>query len=223
MTVFQKAIGISYLELMTNLVEEGIHFVIGLNLGSHAPTFYDQDGQQVPLTIAPGQTVVYGRLFHKGQIRVNVIGRCKRGLDEPLWVMTDLEPERGLHVYLSRIKRDESSRDLKHLLHLDSLMNKRQHLMEKRVALVLLAYAIGLLIGQEVRDAVYGAPVQEGEGERIPGQPQKRQGKKWKLYSGLFILLKQKLRLTPAHWRQIVKRVVARFVVLLQHPVRSYV
>lgn len=76
-------------------------------------------------------------------------------------------------------------------------MNKRQPLMEKRVGLVLLAYAIGLLIGEEVWDAVYGVPLQEGEvveeGERIPGQPQKKPGKKWKLYSGLCILLRPKL------------------------------
>lgn len=217
----------SYLELMHNLVEESIHFVIRLNLGSRPPAFYDEDGRRVHLTISPGETVVYHQLFYKGQMRVNVIGKWKPGLEEPLWVMTDLEPERGLQVYLSRMKIEESFRDLKHLLHLDSIMNKQQVLMEKMVGLVLLAYAIGVLMGEEVRDQVYGEPVQEGEGvaeeARIPGQPQRKQGKKWTLYSGLFILLKQKLALTAARWRQIVKQVAARFAALVQYPVRSYV
>jgi hypothetical protein len=217
----------SYLELMTNLVEEGVHFVIRLHLGSHPPTFYDDEGRRVHLTLSPGKTAVYPRLFYKGQIRVGVIGRWKPGFDEPLWVMTDLDAQRGLQIYLARMKIEESFRDLKHLLHLDTLMNKQQALMEKMVALVLLAYCIGVLIGEEVRDQVYGLPIQEGEqvagGERIPGQPQRKQGKKWKLYSGLFLLLKQKLDLTAARWRRIVKQVAAKFVALVHYPVRSYV
>jgi hypothetical protein len=217
----------SYLELMTNLVEEGVHFVIRLNLGSHPPAFYDDEGQRVHLAISPGQTQIYQRLWYKGQIQVNVIGRWKQGLDEPLWVMTDLVAERGLDIYLARMKIEESFRDLKHLLRLDSVMNKRQVLMEKMVALVMLAYAIGVLIGEEVRDQVYGLPIQQDEQvtdeERIPGQPQMKQGKKWKLYSGLFLLLKQKLPLSAARWRQLVQRVAACFATLVQYPVRSYV
>lgn len=62
-----------------------------------------------------------------------------------------------------------------------------------------------------------------GEGERIPGQPHLKQGKTWKRYSGLFLLLKQRLALTAARWRQLVKQVAARFAALVQHPARSYV
>lgn len=217
----------SYLELMSNLVQEGVHFVIRLNLGSHPPAFYDDEGQRVHLTVSAGESVVYNHLFYKGHIRVNVIGRWKKGLDEPLWVMTDLDAQHGLQVYLARMKIEESFRDLKHLLHVDSVMNKRQTLMEKMVALVLLAYTIGVLIGEEVRDQMYGVPIHAGEevaeGERIPGQSEMKQGKKWKLYSGLFILLKQKLHLSAARWRQLVKQVAARFAALVHHPVRSYV
>lgn len=42
---------------------------------------------------------------------------------------------------------------LKHLLHPDSVMNKRQTLMEKRVALVMLAYAMVCSL-EEGRDQV---------------------------------------------------------------------
>jgi len=46
--------------------------------------------------------------------------------------------------------------------------------IKKMVALVLLAYSIGLLIGEFVRDELY-------------------EGRTWQRYSGLFILLKQKI------------------------------
>lgn len=80
---------------------------------------------------------------------------------------TDLEPEEALKIYHSRIKIEEAFRDLKSLLGLEKIMNKR-------IALLLLAYGIGLLVGEAIREGIYS-------------------GKK-KLCSGLFILLKQQVR-----------------------------
>lgn len=94
----------SYLELRRNLTEEGIPFVTRLNLGSHPPALYTDAGQRVELTLSPGRTVSYRQLLYQGQVWVNVIGDWKRGLNEPLGVMTDLEPERGLAIYLQRMK-----------------------------------------------------------------------------------------------------------------------
>jgi len=217
----------SYLELLLRLVEDGINFVIRLNLGSHPPAFFDQEGKPVGLTISPGEKVMYNKVFYKGQVYVNLMGSWKKGLDEPLWVMTNLEARRGLQIYLSRMKVDESFRDLKNLLHLDRLMNKRQDQMEKVVALVMLAFSIGLLVGEEVRDQQYGQPIQAGESvpekERIEGKPTWKKGRKWKLYSGLFILLKQKLLLSAKHFRAIVRKVLTVFAALVYHPVRTYV
>lgn len=88
------------------------------------------------------------------------------------------------------MKIDESFRDLKNLLRMDKLMNKKAEQMEKMIALVMLAFSIGLLAGEGVRDCVFGEPVKRrtavSSADRIPGQPELRQGKKWKLYSGLF-------------------------------------
>jgi len=42
------------------------------------------------------------------------------------------------------------------LLNLGRVMNKRREHMEKVVALMLLAYAIGLLVGEALRDRIYG-------------------------------------------------------------------
>jgi hypothetical protein len=61
-------------------------------------------------------------------------------------------------------------------------------------------FTIGLLVGEELRDLLYGEPVADNEPvadrDRIPGDPTRKKGKKWKRYSGLFVLLKQKRSLT---------------------------
>ena len=217
----------SYLELLENFRAERIHFVIRLKLGSHPPELTTAKNQSIVLTIAPEQTEIYRQLYYKGRVPLNVIGVWEKGFSEPLWVMTDLKPETALTIYFQRMKIDESFRDLKNLLHLDTLMNKKPEQMEKMIALVMLAYSIGVLTGEGVRDAVYGEriedPTQVLPTERIPHQPQLRQSKKWKQYSGLFILLKQKLELSLKRRRKIYRQVLPVFTRLTQHPVRTHV
>lgn len=216
----------SYLELLHNLVAEEVQFVIRLHMGSHPPIFLNQQGRRVELMILPEQEVVHRNLFYKGEVRVQVIGRWKRGFSRPLWVMTSLEPQQGLQVYLQRMKIDQSFRDLKSLLGLCKVMNKRQHNMEQMVALLLLAYAIGILVGEAIRDHVYGQVVSQPQAAGVKQsaqQPVMKKGKKWKLYSGLFILLKQKVRLPACVIRQIVTGVLETFVGLTQCPVRTNV
>jgi hypothetical protein len=58
----------------------------------------------VELTIAPGETAVYPQIYYRGQVLVNVIGTWKKGFRKPLWVMTNLAPEKGLEIYQARAK-----------------------------------------------------------------------------------------------------------------------
>lgn len=55
------------------------------------------------------------------------------------------------------MKVEESFKDLKSLLDLEKVMAKTREHMEKVVALMLLAYAIGLVTGEALRDQMYGA------------------------------------------------------------------
>jgi len=206
----------SYLELFKALVAEGIHFVIRLNLGSHPPRFTDAEGEEIDLHILPGQDVVWRGVFYQGQVEVNLIGIWKQTLREPLWVITDLEPEEGLKIYRQRMKIDQSFRDLKSLLGVGRVMNRRQDLMEKTLALVILAYVVGLLTGEMLRDLLYGGG--------LPSNPQDllsapaRQGKKWSLYSGLFILLKKNVRLPRAQWIQVTNAACTLFKTIVLAP-----
>jgi hypothetical protein len=217
----------SYLDLLVNLIEEQVNFVIRLKLGSQPPKFWDSDGREVALTISPGETVMHNRVWYKGQVCVNLIGTWGKGFKDPLWIMTNLEAKQAQRIYFARMKIDESFRDLKSLLGMTKLMNKQQQIMEKMLALLLLVYAIGLLIGEGLRDHLYGELIQEQEEvpekERIPGSPFLKKGKKWKRYSGLFILLKQKWSLSAREWQKIFTAALTSFLSIVQHPVLTHV
>lgn len=217
----------SYLELMLNLFEEQLNWVIRLNLRANPPKFYDDDGREVVLTISPAETVIRNHIWYMGKVCVNLVGTWKKGLSEPMWVMTNLEARQGLQIYFARMKIEETYRDLKSLLGLTKLMNKQQVYMEKMVALLLLTFTIGLLVGEELRDLLYGEPIPENEQvedqERIPGSPSLKKGKKWKRYSGLFILLKQKWTLSDNQKTAIVQHALAAFQILIHPRVRTFV
>lgn len=186
-------------------------------MGSRPPTFTNPEGERVELVIWPGQRAVYHQLYYRGQIAVNVIGIWHQGFERPLWVMTNLDPEQDLQIYRARMKIDESFRDLKSLLGLHKIMNKSQENMEKMVALLLIAYAIGLLVGESLRDQMYGGPPPASA--RFPSHS----GKRWKLYSGLFVLIKQKIWLSDAVLEQLITTVLRTFTCLVRGDVRSFV
>jgi hypothetical protein len=217
----------SYAELMEVLHIEQVQFVIRLNLGDRhkQPRLIDADGQPVKLFIKPGQTVMHPNVYYLGTVKVNLIGYWRKSLSKPLWVMTTLEPERGLEIYLKRMKIEETFKDCKDLLHLPKLMNKKQALLEQMIALCLLTYIAGVWLGEALRDVVYGkieiASVSDALLNRIPidanAHPQ------WLLYSGLFVLLKQRLRLSKSQFDAVSRAAASAFAVLIQGNVRSFV
>jgi hypothetical protein len=216
----------SYEWLLADLMVERVHFVIRLNLGSHPPIFLDARGKRIELVVAQGQTVRMPNVRYRGNVCVNLIGIWKSGLHEPLWIMSDLLPDRALEIYLARMKIEETLRDLKSLLQLDHLMNKHQEQMEKVVALVLLAFTIGYLVGEELRDALYGPapdsltepPTQPASKRALPPTHPKRA-----CFSGLFIMLKLDKPLPPTRLKRVVARARINFIALVHGSVRTIV
>ncbi len=216
----------SYLELLEYLVQANVNFVIRLNMGSHAPTFYDAAGRKVVLTVGLGGEVAYHQLRYMGQVPVNVVGVWRKGRAEPLWVMSNLAPKRALTIYCARMKIEEAFRDLKSLLNLDKLMNKSQQHMEQMAALVMLAFTIGFLTGEAIRDELYGGPVATSTQDAGPSSARamahSNARRKWQLYSGLFIVLKRKIMLPRKRLRELLNQVAAAFADLIQPlPVRT--
>lgn len=217
----------SYLELLLNLVEERLHFVIRLNLGSQPPKFWEADGKEVALRIVPGETALHSQVWYKGKVCVNLIGIWQKGFSEPMWVMTNLEAKQGLRIYFARMKIDETFRDLKSLLGMTRLMNKQQANMEKMLALLLLVFTIGFLVGENLRDHLYAQQIAEQEEvadkERIPGSLHLKKSLKWKRYSGLFILLKQKWSVSTRDWQLILGSALGSLISIACLPVPTHV
>jgi hypothetical protein len=145
----------SYERLLQDLVEEKINFVIRLNTGNKV-ALTDEEGKPISLDIAPGQKVCHQGVYYRGRVKVNLVGHWKRGLKEALWVISTLECEKALEIYQARMNIEQTFKDAKSLLGMDRVMNKQRGYMEKMVALLLIGYALGVLVGEEVRDLLYG-------------------------------------------------------------------
>jgi len=175
----------SYLELMQALVTEEVNFVIRLKVGAH---FFDPEGKRVALSVKKGETRILNKVFYMGKVFVNVVGQWQEGLKEPFWIMTNLTAEEGLSFYKQRMKIEETFKDLKSLLGMNKLMCQKRHWMEQMICLALIAFAIGLVLGETLRSHIF------------PETSRKR-----KLYSGLFVLLKLKLAVDFLEFRRICK------------------
>jgi transposase len=144
----------SYEGLFQAMEEEGVRYVVRLNLGGR-PTISDQEGRRLTPSLRPGERRFYRGVLYKGRVRGKLAGEWRGGLREPLWLFTNLEPELALEVYRQRMKVEEGFRDLKGLLGLGKVMNKKRENMEKMVALLPLAYSAVLLTGERLREELY--------------------------------------------------------------------
>jgi len=212
----------SYRELLNSLVDEGVHFVIRLNMGAHPPHFYyDRERKHaLRLLIAPiNKPKIYRQVYYMGEVCLNVIGIWRYGFKEPMWIMTNMEPEAALALYDQRMKIEICFRDLKSLLHIDKIMNKSQVYLNKMLALVMLAYAISLVIGEAIRDVQYAQVAPAALNLLMIPQVDKRS--RWFLFSGPFLLLKQRYRLDRRILRQVVKAALLIFTQLVFANVRT--
>ncbi|OGO16984.1 MAG: hypothetical protein A2Z14_02070 [Chloroflexi bacterium RBG_16_48_8] len=139
--------------------------------------------------------------------------------------MTNLDPEEELKIYQKRMKIEQAFKDLRSLLCIDRLMNKQQIYMEQMIAMVLIAYCIGLMVGEKIRDILSG-----GEGDVSRDRRRRRKNwrngiksRKWKQYSGWFILRKHKIQLSEEAIEKIVNEVLEIFKSIVRGFVRGCV
>jgi len=212
----------SYRELLSSLVDEDVHFVIRLNMGANPPLFYYDAARKQPLQllVAPiNKPQIYRQVYYMGEVCLNVVGIWRYGFKEPMWIITNLEPEAGLALYDQRMKIEICFRDLKSLLHIDKVMNKSQVYLNKMLAMVMLAYAITLLVGEAIRDVQYAQLIPHEL--NLLAVPSVDKRSRWFLYSGPFLLLKQRYRLHQRVLRQIVKVTLLIFTQLVFANVRT--
>jgi hypothetical protein len=122
-----------------------------------------------------------------------------------------MEPEVGLDLYYKRMKIEICFRDLKSLLHIDKVMNKSQEYLDKMLAMVMLTYAICLMVGEAIRDVQY-ADVAPNDLNLLT-IPEVDKSSRWFLFSGPFLLLKQRYRLG----KQVLQRIVISALSIFAH------
>jgi len=214
----------SYLELLRSLVDEGVHFVIRLRMGPHAPHFYydAEQKRQLKLLVAPiDKPSIYRQVYYMGEVCLNVVGIWRYGFKEPMWIMTNMEPEVGLALYYKRMKIEICFRDLKSLLHIDKVMNKSQEYLDKMLAMVMLTYAVCLVVGEAIRDVQYAGVAPSDQS--LLKVPEVDKSSRWFLFSGPFLLLKQRYRLDKTVLKQIVIAALLIFSHLIFANVRTLV
>jgi hypothetical protein len=194
----------SYEELLRLLVEEQMPFVIRLNTGNKVRLTITPDrpgcpGEAVRLALTQGQTQVWPRLYYKGVIPVTVAAIWRRGLRQPLFVMTNVEGQEALAIYHQRMKIEQGFRDLKTNLGLEQNMSKQPQRLGKLLAIALVGYALGVLIGEQVRSHVLSASQQ-------------------KRYSGFHVFLHSLEYLPRERVRQAVAQAEALFLWLVDPP-----
>jgi hypothetical protein len=204
----------SYCELLKSLVASEIQFVIRLKMGANPPRFYydEEKKKRLQLLIAPINKVrIYRQVYYMGEVCLNVIGIWRYGFNEPMWIITNMEPEEALALYEKRMKIEICFRDLKSLLHIDKVMNKSQVYLNKMLAMVMLAYAVCVLVGEAIRDVQY-AQVSPDDLDLLK-IPEMDKSSRWHLFSGPFLLIQQRFRLD----RQTLRKIVAIALLIFSH------
>lgn len=217
----------SYEDLMDRMTLEHVQFVIRLNTGDlHKQTRLSTgDGKPIKLFIRHAQVVIYRNIYYRGHIKVNLIGFWRKGFSKPLWIITSLDPQEALEIYFKRMKIEETFRDCKNLLHLPKLMNKQLSHLEQMIALTLIAYVVGLWLGEALRDVIYARVNIHQLHNSLLNRSflNIKAHSKWLLYSGLFVLLKQKILFSQNDWDALVLAAANAFASLVFGIVRSFV
>jgi hypothetical protein len=78
--------------------------------------------------------VLWRNVIDLGKGKGNLAGDWAPGREEPVGVFSNLEPEKALEIYRSRMKMEPSFRDLKGLLGLEKGMSKKLENLEKLIA-----------------------------------------------------------------------------------------
>jgi hypothetical protein len=214
----------SYQTLFEHFLNSQMQFVVRLNQGSKPPKFYYDEHKRKELTllVAPdSKPKIYRNVYYRGEVLVNVIGIWKKGHRKPLWVITNMSPEAALKIYLQRMKIEKTFRELKSILHLDTIMNKSRRYLEQMLALMLLTFAITVLIGEAIRDVRY-AGVSPDQID-LKNLPEVAKNSRWHSFSGVFVLLRLRRRLSHVILRKIVSKVFMIFCSLVfGNNVRSF-
>ena len=143
-------------EMINFFRRHGIHYSIRLKFhaGRWTITITNRKGKRINLSVKHGSKKNWYSVYYKGKIKVNIAAEWQSGMAEPMYIITDCEPVKGLKYYKIRMKIEESFKDIKDKLGFTKLMNKKLENLVKLILIGLLAYNILMLIGERLRETV---------------------------------------------------------------------
>ena len=159
---------------MKDFETEKARFVIRLNQGNKVK-LYDQNQNEVELSVGYRQSKTWKNLLYKNETRVNVaatwqqshhihVASCHAGLvpawmngfKNPLFIITNLDdPSQAMDLYLERMKIEQSFRDLKDKLGIHKCMSKKYSNLKKMLVIAMLAYMLLCISGETIREMYF--------------------------------------------------------------------
>ena len=140
---------------MRDFEAEKARFVIRLNQGNKVK-LYDQNHNEVELSVGYGKSKTWKNLLYKNETRVNVATRWIKGFKNPLFIITNLDdPSKAMDLYLERMKIEQSFKDLKDKLGIHKCMSKKYSNLKKMLVIAMLAYMLLCISGETIREKYF--------------------------------------------------------------------
>ncbi len=177
----------------TWLQQRGLPFIVRVRIGGQGRDLRDARGERLRPVVAPGQRRVWREVQYHELRSLTLIGYWVSSHAAPIGLLTTWpNPEQALAWYLMRMRIEEAFRDGKTLLLVEANMNQRWPGMSRTMGRVVLAYAMGMVAGELLRD-LYG-----GEGLPEDWAAWRRPKRRGFAYSGLLTLLRIKDQPPPS-------------------------
>lgn len=143
-------------EMINFFVKSKIDYAIRLKLsaGRYKVRITNRRGKDVDLYVQKGRKKCWKNVYYKGNVKVNIAVEWSINSSEPMYIITNCEPKKGLKYYKIRMKIEESFKDVKDKLGFTKLMNKKRSNLLKLLLIGFLTYNILLLVGEQVRTTV---------------------------------------------------------------------
>ena len=166
----------------------GYSIRLKVGAGRSEITITDKKRRKIDISIDSGSKKSWKEVFYKGKIKVNIAAEWISHMSEPMYIITDCEPHKGLKHYKKRMKIEESFKDTKDKLGFTKAMNKKLDNLLKLLLIGFLAYNLLILIGEQLREKVLT------DREKLK-------------FSGLHLLFNMVYRFTRSRLRKVMRYV----------------
>lgn len=136
--------------------EVGIKFLIRVKVGGNVRLVNEEgeDVREVMRGMGVGEVKVMRGVWYGGRVRVNLV-IYKKGGGEPFVLATNSEPnEKMIEIYLTRMKIEQTFRDMKSQMGIESMMVRDLGKVMKMLLLMNIGLNVGVIVGEKIREGM---------------------------------------------------------------------